>query len=206
MALCAVGSITLWTGLLWVGVLGMLHHHGSPVDAESMQPGIFAAVPALAWPFFQLSTRRQDRGFRTQGLPGLMVFTILVGSVIHLLGMLSWPVILAHRAVPGTVAAELHRDPAAMLLVLVFLTAGMSWFSAIAQVMIFWPLSAGLIALLPFLAGIFLIPFGGLRTFESVAAPVSLLLWGLLAVTGLMAVCVVSHLVVRQRQPGGKRY
>ncbi|MFW6774930.1 hypothetical protein ACOACO_11630 [Nocardioides sp. CPCC 205120] len=205
MALYASGSITLWTGILWVGTLGMLHHRASPIDPETIQPGIFAAAPVLAWPFLQLSTERRDRGFRAAGLPGLMVCTISAGAVIHLLGMLLWPMIMGDRAAPGTVAAELHRNPTAMLLTLAFLLAGMSWFTTIAQAMIFWPLSAGLIALVPFLAGIFVIPFAGLAVFQGVAATGTLALWGLLALSGMVAVWVVSHRVTRQRQAGAIR-
>lgn len=197
MLIYAAGSAVLWTAVLWLAGFGILRHNGRQVELDIVLAGVLAATPGLAWPFLQYAHARADRGFRVQGLPALMLLTIPAAALIHLAAMLLWPAILGGTAVPGTVAAELHRDPAALALVFAFLVAGMSWCSAIVQVMIRWPVKGALIGLLPLLAAVFLFMFSGVRIFENPPAGQALLVWGVAAAGGLAAVCAVSAMLSR---------
>ncbi len=199
MLIYAACSAILWTAVLWLAGFGILRHNGRQVELDVVLVGVLAGAPGLAWPFLQFAPRRPDHGFRLRGLPVLMLLTIPAGALIHLAAMLLWPLIAGGRAVPGTVAAELHRDPAALALVFVFLVAGMSWFSVIVQVMIRWPVKGALICLLPFLGAVFLFMFSGVRIFENPPAGQALLVWSVAAVAGLAAVCAVSALFSRRK-------
>src|SRR5699024_10455723 len=114
---------------VWLASTGLMRVKGSldTLEADAVLAGICAGRLVIMFPFLFFETKRVDNGFRRHGLAPLVLLGVIGGGVIVTLVMMIWPLFLGDRALPGTVAAELGGDPASILLVLFFVTAGMAW-------------------------------------------------------------------------------
>lgn len=189
----AVLFLTLLIGLAGTGLLRK-NIATDPVAADGLWAGICAGLLVLLFPFLFFEQARRDSGFRRSGLVPLLLLGILTVSVIGVLAMMTWPFILGDRAMPGTVAAELTTDPAGIFLVLLFLLAATAWNTCLVMNMIIFGWKGALVLILPFLGMVFLIEFAGINIFENPPSTTGILLWGALALVGIVVLGVFGAL------------
>ncbi|WP_344337119.1 hypothetical protein [Brevibacterium salitolerans] len=205
LLLALVGALVA-TVLLGLARLGLLRDNShEPVEGGPVWAGICAVFPALMFGFLVLDTDRPDLGFRSRGLASLMLLGTVAASLIHTALMMTWPLILGARAVPGTNAAELSSNFASILVVLVFVLAATAWFAVTILMMLtvtpraivagaFWGVILAGLPVLAFLGEIFLFMLMGVRLFESPPTLTGLAVWSAAAVAGLGVLALVSAL------------
>ena len=181
---------------VWLASTGLMLEKGTrdTLEADAVWAGICTGVLVIMFPFLFFETKRVDNGFRRHGLVLLVLLGVIGGGVIITVVMMIWPVFLGDRALPGTVAAELGGDPASILLVLFFVTAGMAWCLALLLPMMVGGYKVALALLLPYLGTIFVFPFAGVKIFENPPTPVSTVIWAGLALAGLAVLTILAGL------------
>src|SRR5699024_11213470 len=181
---------------VWLASTGLMLEKGTrdTLEADAVWAGICTGVLVIMFPFLFFETKRVDNGFRRHGLPPLVLLGVIGGGVIVTVVMMVWPLFLGDRALPGTVAAELGGDPASILLVLFFVTAGMAWCLALLLPMMVGGYKVALALLLPYLGAIFVFPLSGVKILENPPPPVSTVIWAGVALAGLAVLAILAGL------------
>jgi hypothetical protein len=192
--LCAVGIVTGTTVLLLLASTGLMRHEntGVPIRADATWAGTLASIGAIMWAFLPISSSRPGFGYRHQGLPGLLVFGVMIATGVDLLVMLTWPLIAGDRAAPDAVLATLASDPAsAAALALLLLTLhALGAFVVLGFVR--GGMGSSLVATGLFLVLIFVGAWQGVRLFDRPPSASGLLGWGVAAVLALAVVGTAS--------------
>lgn len=165
-----------------------------PVDIDAYWVGMSAGLMVLGFPFLFVENKRMDNGFRRTGLVPLTILSVLFGGVIATAVMVTWPLILGDKAIPGTVFGDLGKDPAGFLLVLFFIIGGMSWCLSVGMPMIIGGWKFVLWLGLPFLGTLFCFTFAGSHLFENPTSRPTIIIWVVAAVSGMAVLTVVALL------------
>lgn len=192
----AVAGAVLWTALMLLSGTGWMHtQDGTVIDADGVWAGLLAGFGPVVWAFSMLESRRADHGFRTRGLPGLMLLAVPAAAGIQVLSMLAWPLVVDG----SSVIARYSADPVAFAHGAALVVAVFAW-SALAIM----PAAGGRGATTG-LAVIGLLVIGGLgawqgvRTFDGPPSLPAALVWAAVALLGLLLVPLVALLVMRAR-------
>lgn len=194
-----------FTFLIWLASTGLMYQRNmaDKIEADGLWAGISAGVFALLFPFLFMEHKRQDVGFRREGLVPLILLSVVASAVIVTLVALVWPFFLGERAVPGTVAAELNSDPASFFLVLLFFIGGMAWSMCVVMPMMIGGFKAATWLLLPYLGFVFLIGFAGVWVLDNPPSLLATMIWVAVALSGLAVLTVLAMLrnVIDKQKP-----
>ena len=201
----AVLVAVIINGLMLVASTGFLRNRPisdtGVVNADTLWAAMLLGSAPIIWGIQQVKLGRDDNGFRTRGLPSLLLVSTVLAAVFQVLLMLTWPLV-ADESVPRQGAlAQYHNDPIAFGLVAVFVIALYAWTtvaslgfigkwlptSAIGSVG--WMIIAG--------AGI----WQAFVIFENTATVGSFWVWAGIALLGLVLIPVIAAVRVHDRRP-----
>lgn len=127
----AVVVSILVTGLMLLSGTGLLRTRpgstASVIDPDGLWAGILVVGAPLMWAFGQVKFSRVDKGFRTHGLPSLMLVSTGLAAMLQILLMLTWPLVADDSLAGHAVLTQYHANPLAFCLVAVFVIALYAW-------------------------------------------------------------------------------
>lgn len=127
----AVIVAVIINGLMLVASTGFLRNRPisdtGVVEADSLWGAILLGCAPIFLSIEHVKFGRSDNGFRTRGLPSLLLVSTLLAAILQTLLMLTWPLV-AHESVPRQGAlAQYLTDPIAFGLIAVFVIALYAW-------------------------------------------------------------------------------
>lgn len=197
-----MGPVIAVTLLLLLASTGLLHPRAGSdalVEADGVWAGILAAGSAVAWACLPVASSRPDRGYRHQGLPGLLTVGAIVAMVVNLAVMSLWPFIVGDRADHDDVIATLLSDPVSWASAAAFLLAMRTWNAVSALGFVGAGRTGSAVLALGAVGGFLLLVLGGLLAgaalFDNPPNVPTLGITGVAAILGLGALAASAALL-----------
>lgn len=184
--------VTVLVGLSALGL--MVGKQFERIEPSPMLAGICAGLTPFMFPFLLYSIKREDKGYRRQGLVPLLVLGVPTAVAVGVLVMMAWPRILGDHAGVGIVAADLTTDPLSILLVFTFLTAATAFFTAVVIIMLSGKTSTGFIMAVPLVGGVFFFMFTSKKIFENAPSGKAVIIWAGTALACLAVLAIMAAL------------
>lgn len=193
-ALGAAGLAISYTLLLLLASTGLMRHEttGTPILADAAWAGILVGVGGVGWAFLQISTTRDDTGYRHDRLPSLLLLAVLCSTAIHVALMTAWPLIIGDRAAPDDVIATLTSNPLSLAIVATFILAIQSFGATIVLALIRIRVPGVLVAVVSLLVLLGVGAWQGVTILGSPSTMAALAVWVSLAVVGLGAMALTA--------------
>lgn len=190
-AVCAV----LTTGLMLLAGTGMLRTRPGGdifIDPDGVWAGILVVGAPLMWAYGVVKFGRNDNGFRSRGLPSLMLIVTVLAAVLQIVLMLLWPLVVDKNAHGHTVLAQYNAEPLAFGLTAVFVLALYSWTTVATLGFVGKRLQTSLFGTLGWIVIAGVGAWQGMTIFENPATAGSFWVWAGIALLGLALIPVLA--------------
>lgn len=163
------------------------------IDPDGVWAGILVVGAPLIWAYGSVKFGRDDNGFRSRGLPSLMLVVTVLAAILQILLMLLWPLVVDKNADGNTVLAQYHSEPFAFGLAAMFTLALYAWTTVATLGFVGKRLRSSLIGTLGWILIAGVGAWQGVAIFENPATADSFWIWTGLALLGLVLIPVLAE-------------
>lgn len=191
---CGVGLAVGETLLLLLARTGLMRNEttNNPIVADAGWAGILVGIGGVAWAVLQVSTTRDDTGFRHDRLTTLLALGVLISTAIQLVTMSVWPLVVGDHAAPDTIIGTLTSNPQSLAITAGFVVTIQSFGAAVVLALVRIRMPGVLVAVLGLLILLGIGGWQGITVLGSAATPILVAIWVALALAGVLTMMVMA--------------